>query len=59
MAGHADIFYATNMEIYSYISAMRRLEVSDSGLHNASDQILWVEVDGEVVRLAPGEAYSI
>ncbi len=59
MAGHADIFYATNMEIYNYISAMRQLEVSDSGLHNPSDQPLWVEVDGEVVRLAPGEAYSI
>ncbi|MGI6269345.1 MAG: polysaccharide deacetylase family protein [Candidatus Howiella sp.] len=55
MADQPDIFYATNMEIYTYISALRRLEVADLKLHNPTEQTLWVEADGEVIRLGAGE----
>ena len=55
MAGRENIFYATNMEIYTYISAVQRLEISASGLHNPSDRTVWVELDGKAVCLEADE----
>ena len=55
MAGHEDIWYATNIEIYEYIDASRRLVSSCDGriLYNPSALDVWVTKNGSL--WAPGE----
>ena len=61
MAGRADIWYATNMEIYSYISATRRQEFSADGLtmYNPTAVSVWVSVKDGVLEVKPGETRYI
>ena len=59
MAGHEDIWYATNIEIYEYIDASRRLVSSCDGrlLYNPSATDVWVTKNGSL--WAPGEKLCI
>jgi len=59
MAGHEDIWYATNIEIYEYIDASRRLVSSCDGriLYNPSALDVWVTKNGSL--WAPGEKLCI
>lgn len=52
-----DIWYATNIEIYEYIEAYRRLVFSVNGyrIHNPSHQTIWLVHSGQMVVLQPGE----
>lgn len=54
ISGREDIWYATNGEIYDYVKAYERLEVSIDGrrLYNPSRMPLWVEVDGKCYKVA-------
>jgi hypothetical protein len=56
MAGHPDIWFATNYEIVSYQKAIRQLEFSSSRdiIHNPSAQSVWISVDGQSVELVGG-----
>lgn len=57
MAGKADIWYATNLEICDYVLAVRGQEYSADGrvIRNPTAQTIWF-MDGEqLVSLAPGE----
>ncbi len=59
MAGHDDIWYATNIEIYDYIDAARRLVSSCDGtiLYNPSALDVWVTKNGSL--WSPGEKLCV
>ncbi len=48
ISGYADIWYATNGEIYKYVEAYKSLEYSADGtrIYNPTKIPVWVEVDG-------------
>ena len=56
-SGMEDTWYATNIEIYDYVMALRALEFSvDRGMvYNPSAIDVWVRVDHEIVWLPAGE----
>ena len=58
VSGYDDIWYATNIEIYNYITAQRRLEISadQKVIFNPSVLTVWVDVDGETVKIPSGRA---
>lgn len=55
-AGRDDIWYATNLEIYTYIEAQNALVCSADGqiLQNPSALEVWVSADGEALSIPPG-----
>ena len=57
MGAHADVWYATNIEIVDYVNAYRQLIASADGrtLHNPTATRLWVEEAGVVYEIGPGE----
>lgn len=56
MSGYENIWYATNIEIYDYVVALRRLEFSAdcSLVFNPSAMDIWLSVDGAPVKVAGG-----
>ena len=54
LQGRKDVWYATNIEIYDYVTAMRSLIVSVEGniIHNPTATELYLLVDGKSVRLS-------
>ena len=61
MGGHADIWYATNIEIVDYVNAWRQLVYSADGhtVHNPTSHTLWLGVGHETVALGAGETKAI
>lgn len=61
LGGHADVWYATNSEIFACIEAHERMESSLDGnlLHNPSSQTLWLKCEGEKLSIAPGETLRL
>lgn len=57
LSGKEDIWYATNMEIYEYVTAYNALVFSaDSTIvYNPTLFEIWFEVDGILKHIAPGE----
>ncbi len=55
--GDEDIWYATNIEIFDYVSAMRRCELSSDRtmLYNPSALSLWVNASGSIIECKGGE----
>ena len=61
VGGNADIWYATNIEIFEYAKAFGRLVFSADGkrVYNPADREVWFW-DGSIVhRVAGGESYSL
>ena len=50
------VWYATNIEIYDYVTALRALELSADRtmVLNNSAMSVWLEVDGTPVEIKPG-----
>lgn len=62
LAGNDKIWYATNIEIYDYLAAVRQLRVSadESILYNPSHLDVWVEGDqGKSIRVPAGETVRV
>jgi peptidoglycan/xylan/chitin deacetylase (PgdA/CDA1 family) len=61
MAGHDDIWYATNIDIVDYTEASKRIQVSVDGTfaYNPSAMSVWIEVDKKPVELLPGKYTEI
>ena len=61
MAGKEDIWYATNMEIYTYIQAVRSQEFSADGLtmYNPAATEVWVSTREGFLSVKPGETKYI
>ena len=55
--GHEHIWYATNIEIYDYVTAYNRLETSydKKTIHNPSVIDLWIEINKETFCIKGGE----
>lgn len=61
MGGHADIWYATNMEVYDYVTAFRSLVFSPGmqRVYNPSAQTVWFVHAGEQYQIAGGESRKL
>ena len=62
VAGSDKIWYATNIEIYDYLTAVRSLRVSadESLIYNPAHLDVWVEKDKrEIVRIPAGETIRL
>lgn len=61
MGGREEIWYATNMEIYRYLTALKQLVISASGkqLYNPTATTLWVMADGKPISICAGETVSL
>ena len=61
IGGKADIWYATNIEIYDYIAAYEALRYSLRGtcVYNPSAIPVWVELNNSVLCVAPGETLTL
>ncbi len=58
VGGHDDVWYATNMEIYLYCRAFKRLQYSADGeiIHNPTSTEIWLcDRRGNAFSIAPGE----
>lgn len=53
ISGKEDIWYSTNVEIYDYVKAYERLEISADGtrIYNPSNIPVWVEIDGNTHKI--------
>lgn len=51
-----DTWLATNIEIYDYVTAMKRIEISSDRkmFYNPSAISVWIDADGEKYELKPG-----
>ena len=61
MGGNEQIWYATNMEIYQYLTALKQLVVSANGkqLYNPTATTLWVTANGKPVSIGAGETVNL
>ena len=61
LGGREEIWYATNMEIYEYVSAYHSLVFSADGerVYNPTLKKIWFDVDGKQYKIAPGETITI
>lgn len=61
ISGKDDVWYATNMEIYEYVSAYNALIFSAdlSMVRNPSCIDIWMDVDGKVICIKAGETVKI
>jgi len=61
LAGHDEIWYATNMEIYCYVKAFHSLEHSADGrrIYNPTLLDVWFDVDGTLYCVRSGETLVI
>ncbi len=61
-AAHGDkIWFATNIEIYDYITATRQATLSQDGttVQNGSDQVIWIRDGEESISIPAGESYVL
>lgn len=61
LSGKDDIWYATNMEIYEYVTAYDSLIFSASGsqAYNPTSQIIWFDYDEKLYCIKPGETLLV
>lgn len=61
IAGKEDIWYATNMEIYEYVTDFQRLITSADGntLYNPTCRTLWAKGPSGTFSIAPGETLTL
>lgn len=61
LGGREDIWYATNMEIYEYITAFRALIYSadNSIVYNPTLKTIWFDRDETLFKIEPGETLKI
>lgn len=58
--GRKDVWFATGIEIYDYVTAYRNLVFSLDGerVYNLSAQTVWIEVRGKVYAIAGGQTVA-
>lgn len=61
MGKRSDIWYATNLEIYEYVQAFRKLRVDTKAgrIHNPSACKLWLECDGKGIVVNAGDTIDL
>ena len=53
----ADIWKASNGQVYDYVSAVRQLNRQGNILRNPSDQTVYLYVNGQMIEIQPGDSY--
>jgi len=61
LGGKEDTWYATNMEIYEYVTAYQSLVYSADGtmVYNPTFYTIWFEIDGKNYSIQPGETLRL
>ena len=61
VSGHDDIWYASNIEIKDYITAMRSLvtDVEETMVYNPSGETIYLEAGGRILTVGPLERVKI
>lgn len=61
VSGQPDVWYATNIDIYYYVTAMRALVFScdNSLVYNPSAIDVWIGVDGQAVKVSAGSSVKL
>ena len=61
LSGKDDTWYATNMQIYDYVTAYHSLVYSADGtrVYNPTLQTIWFDVDRVLYSVEPGETIKI
>lgn len=61
LSGHADVWYCTNIELFDYEDARRRVVISaNRGIaYNPSALTVWLKADGRLVELRGGESVAL
>ena len=61
LSNNDEIWYATNIEIYDYVEAYKSLKYSADGhrIYNPTLFTLWLDVDGTLYSVKPGETICI
>ena len=61
MAGHDNVWYATNLEIFNYLSAIHRLEysVDEKTIFNPSSLSVWLMDDSTLIECKQGSATEL
>jgi len=61
LANNDEIWYATNIEIYDYVDAYKKLQYSANGhiIYNPTLFTIWFDADGVLYSIAPGETITI
>lgn len=61
LSGREDIWYATNIEIYDYVEAYKRLVYSADGtrIYNPTLYTIWLDVDKKLYSVGSGETLVI
>lgn len=61
IAGHEEVWYAANIEIFDYISAQRNLQLSVDNkiIYNPSIQTVWFSIDEETIEIKGGETLKL
>ena len=61
LSGHEDVWYATNIEIYNYVTAYNSLIYSADGntVYNPTLYTVWFDVDGTLFCIRSGETVKI
>lgn len=61
LAGHEDIWYATNIQVCDYVRAYEQLVVSadSTRLYNPTCTTVWFDVDGRIYMIQPGETVNL
>jgi peptidoglycan-N-acetylglucosamine deacetylase len=61
VAGHEQVWYATNIEIFDYITAQKNLQLSvdNNIIFNPSAQSVWVSCKGDTIEIKGGETVEL
>lgn len=61
VANNGNVWYATNIEVYEYVTAYRSLVYSADGdkVYNPTATDVWVKIDGKTVSVPAGKTVSI
>ena len=61
LAHKEDIWYATNIGVYDYVEAYKRLQftVDEAVVTNPSAISVWIETEGRITEIRPGETVRI
>lgn len=61
LSANDEIWYATNIEIYDYVWAYKSLRYSADGhrIYNPTVTKVWLDIDGNLFGVAPGETLTV
>lgn len=59
LSGHNDTWYATNIQIYDYVTALRTAKVTDTYIDNTTDTELFFEIGGRLIVAPPHSRFGL